>query len=105
MSRRFAITTFIVMSSILIIFFLYVLILFLLPGVSLLGIKYIALNTHSLDSKKLIISDMKDSNGNTVLTHEPELDFAVVILSSPDIQKGQTYTITVGTSTSSFEAN
>lgn len=49
--------------------------------------------------------ELKDSNGNTILTHEPELDFAVVILSSPDIQKGQTYTITVGTSTSSFEAN
>ena len=49
--------------------------------------------------------ELKDSNGNTILTHEPELDFAVVILSSPDIQKNQTYTITVGTSTSSFEAN
>ena len=49
--------------------------------------------------------ELKDSNGNTFLTHEPELDFAVVILSNPDIVKGQTYTITVGTSTSSFEAN
>ena len=49
--------------------------------------------------------ELKDSNGNTILTHEPELDFSVVILSSPDIQKNQTYTITVGTSTSSFEAN
>lgn len=49
--------------------------------------------------------ELKDSKGNTILTHEPELDFAVVILSSPDIQKSQTYTITVGTSTSSFEAN
>jgi len=49
--------------------------------------------------------ELKDSNGNTILTHEPELEFAVVILSSPDIQKNQTYTITVGTSTSSFEAN
>lgn len=49
--------------------------------------------------------ELKDSKENTILTHEPELDFAVVILSSPDIVKGQTYTITVGTSTSSFEAN
>lgn len=48
--------------------------------------------------------ELKDSKGNTILTHEPELEFAVVILSSPDIQKNQTYTITVGTSTSSFEA-
>lgn len=49
--------------------------------------------------------ELKDSNGNTILTHEPELDFAVVILSGPDVQKGETYTITVGTSTSSFEVN
>lgn len=49
--------------------------------------------------------ELKDSKGNTILTHEPELDFAVVILSSPDVQKGETYTITVGPSTSSFEAN
>jgi len=49
--------------------------------------------------------ELKDSKGNTILTHEPELEFAVVILSSPDIQKNQTYTITVGTSTSSFEVN
>ena len=49
--------------------------------------------------------ELKDSKGNTILTHEPELDFAVVILSSPDVQKGETYTITVGASTSSFEAN
>lgn len=48
--------------------------------------------------------ELKDSKGNTILTHEPELDFAVVILSSPDVQKGETYTITVGASTSSFEA-
>ena len=49
--------------------------------------------------------ELKDSKGNTILTHQPELDFAIVILSSPDIQKGETYTITVGASTSSFEAN
>jgi len=48
--------------------------------------------------------ELKDSKGNSILTHEPELDFAIVILSSPDVQKGETYTITVGTSTSSFEA-
>lgn len=49
--------------------------------------------------------ELKDSKGNIILSHEPELDFAVVILSSPDVQKGETYTITVGAATSSFEAN
>lgn len=48
---------------------------------------------------------LTDANGNTVISYSPELSFAVVILSSPDIVKGQTYTITVGSATGSFEAN
>ena len=48
---------------------------------------------------------LKDKNGNTVLEHAPELNFAVVILSSPDMVKGETYTITVGTQTGDFEAS
>ena len=48
---------------------------------------------------------LKDKNGNTVLEHAPELSFAVVILSSPDMVKGETYTITVGTQTGDFEAS
>ena len=48
---------------------------------------------------------MTNENGNTVISYSPALDFAVVILSSPDIVKGETYTITVGSATGSFEAN
>ena len=48
---------------------------------------------------------LKDKNGNTVLTHTPELNFAVVILSSPELVKGETYTITVGTQSGDFEAS
>lgn len=48
---------------------------------------------------------LKDKNGNTVLEHTPELNFAVVILSSPDMTKGETYTITVGTQSGDFEAS
>lgn len=48
---------------------------------------------------------LKDSNGNTLITHEPELSFAVVILSSPDIRKGETYEIHVGSTSGTFEAN
>ena len=47
---------------------------------------------------------LKDKNGNTVLEYTPELNFAVVILSSPDMTKGETYTITVGTQSGEFEA-
>lgn len=49
--------------------------------------------------------ELKDSKGTTILTHEPELDFAVVILSSPDIVKGETYTVVAGVASGTFEAN
>lgn len=48
---------------------------------------------------------LTDSDGNIVISHTPELSFAVVILSSPDIRKGETYTITVGSDSGSFEAS
>ena len=48
---------------------------------------------------------LKDKNGNTVLSHTPELNFAVVILSSPELAKGETYTLTVGTQSDDFEAS
>lgn len=49
--------------------------------------------------------ELKDTKGNVVISYEPELSFAVVILSSPDIVKGETYTINVGTTSGEFEAN
>jgi len=48
---------------------------------------------------------LKDKNGNAVLEHTPELSFAVVILSSPELVKGGTYTITVGAQSGEFEAS
>ena len=48
---------------------------------------------------------LKDKTGKTLLSHEPELSFAVVILSSPEILSGETYTITVGSATSEAEAS
>ena len=48
---------------------------------------------------------LQDKNGNTVLSHTPELNFAVVILSCPEMVKGETYTITVGTQNGSFAAS
>lgn len=49
--------------------------------------------------------ELKDSKGNVVISYAPELSFAVVILSSPDIEKGETYTINVGTASGQFEAS
>ena len=48
---------------------------------------------------------LKDKSGKTIIEHTPELNFAVVILSSPDIKKGETYTVTVGSESGEFEAN
>lgn len=47
---------------------------------------------------------LQDMEGNMVLEHTPELDFSVVILSSPDINKAETYKITVGDASGEFEA-
>ncbi len=47
---------------------------------------------------------LKDKEGNLMISFEPELPFAVVIISSPDIVSGETYTITVGSLSAEFEA-
>lgn len=48
---------------------------------------------------------LADSNGNILISCAPELNFALVILSCPDMVKGETYTITVGSQSGSFEAS
>lgn len=47
---------------------------------------------------------LTDSDGNTIIDYSPELPYAVVILSSPQIVKGETYTLTVGELSGDFEA-
>ncbi len=47
---------------------------------------------------------LKNASGKTILVHTPELNFAVVILSSPELQKGATYTIAIGSQTAEIEA-
>lgn len=48
---------------------------------------------------------LTDASGNTILSASPKLDFAVVILSAPNIVKGETYTITIGTQSGTFQAS
>lgn len=48
---------------------------------------------------------LKDSSGNTILTHKPGKDFALAILSSPDIVSGETYTISVGSTADEITAD
>ena len=63
----------------------------------------IALRTGNQAAGTLIT--LTDASGNTILSHTPELPFAVVILSSPDMIKGETYTITIGTTSGDFTAS
>ena len=48
---------------------------------------------------------LTDLAGNVLLTCEPELPFAVVILSSPEIVTGETYMLSVGSSVGEFTAS
>lgn len=45
-----------------------------------------------------------DTNGNEIISYTPETAFACIIISSPDLVKGDTYTIYVGTESGTFEA-
>ncbi len=46
-----------------------------------------------------------DSQGNVVLTAETLYSTALMILSSPEITKGESYTVTIGTTSGTLEAN
>lgn len=47
---------------------------------------------------------VKDSNGNSVISYEVEYGCAMVIISSPDIVKGDIYTLTLGPKSGSVQA-
>lgn len=63
----------------------------------------IAVSVSNISANTEIV--LKDSSGKTILTHKPTLNFAVIILSDPNIYKGKTYVLTVGENSSEFEAN
>lgn len=46
---------------------------------------------------------LKDSSGKTITEVTPELDFAVVYVSTPDMVKGNTYTLEAGSFNESIE--
>ncbi len=47
---------------------------------------------------------VKNTLGKSIVTFAPELSFNVVIISTPEIQKGETYKISVGSETAEFQA-
>lgn len=48
---------------------------------------------------------LADASGKEILIHTPELGYNVVILSSPDMKKGETYTITIDNQSGEFTAS
>ncbi|MBQ8469976.1 MAG: carbohydrate-binding domain-containing protein [Clostridia bacterium] len=46
---------------------------------------------------------LKDSSGNTLLSYTPKKDYQSVVLSSPDIKVGETYTVTAGNQSKTVE--
>lgn len=48
---------------------------------------------------------LKDKSGKTIIEHSPELNFAVVILSSPNIKKGEAYIVEIGSESGELEAS
>lgn len=48
---------------------------------------------------------LSDTSGKELISYAPELDFAVVIISTPEMVSGQRYTITVGDQSGEFEAS
>lgn len=63
----------------------------------------IAINAGTQQANTNIV--VKDKLGNTIISYSPELSFNVVIISTPEMQKGETYKVTVGSQTSEFEAS
>lgn len=48
---------------------------------------------------------LTDQNGKELISYTPEQDFEVVILSSPEIKSGETYTITIGSQSEELQAS
>lgn len=48
---------------------------------------------------------VKDASGNTLISYEAEYTYVLVIISSPDIVKDETYTLTVGSVSNSIQAS
>ena len=62
----------------------------------------IALNVGSQSAGTFI--KVKDNDGNEIISDSPELGFQVVILSCPELEKGETYSVSVGDVSGEFEA-
>lgn len=65
------------------------------------GVIAVSVDNQSANTKIVV----KDESGNEIVSCTPELDFQILIVSSPEIESGETYSVTVGSQTSQFEAS
>ena len=48
---------------------------------------------------------LAEESGKVLFFHEPDLSFVIVIISSPEILRGENYTLTIGSASGTFTAN
>ena len=65
------------------------------------GTLYIQASGDGIDAN----GTLTDSKGNVLLTQTPELAYSLVILSSPDLVSGESYTLSYGTTTKTITAD
>ncbi len=65
------------------------------------GVIAVSVGSQSADTKIVL----KDKSGKELISYAPELSYQVIILSTPEMESGETYTITVGTESGEFEAS
>lgn len=64
------------------------------------GVISVSAGTQNADTNITV----KNTLGKTIVTYAPELSFNVIIISTPEIQKGETYKLSVGSETTEFQA-
>ena len=47
---------------------------------------------------------IKDSAGKTIVSHKPELNFALMVISTPELIKGEKYSVIIGSQTTEYTA-
>lgn len=63
----------------------------------------IAISVGNQSAKTKIV--LKDKNGKEIISYSPELSFQIVIISSPEIKAGETYSISVGSTSGDIKAS
>jgi len=65
------------------------------------GVLYVQINNAAAGSQLTVT----DADGNVLISHSPALGFNLITLSAPQLQKGQTYTLTVGSQSSQVKVS